>query len=172
MKNVSAKATKWTTAVVIALFGLSLGAVGEARAADVSCSQNTPMVKNMRAYTSHCTGAAAVEVHQLTRREVKRLTLTAESAEDHLKIARYYGAEADRLEAQAAGYDEAVAAYRRNPAPKNVMSPTAAAHYEYQARGFREEAKADRTLAASQEQMAKNAAAKAELPRASAGVTQ
>lgn len=172
MKNVGAKATKWTMAITIALFGLWLSAVGDARAADVTCSQNTPMVKNMRAYTSHCTSAPAVDSHQLTRREVKRLTLTAESAEDHLKIARYYEAEADRLDAQAAGYEEAVVAYRRSPSPKNLMSPTAAAHYEYQARGFREEAKADRILAASQEQMAKNAAAKAELPRASVGVTQ
>ena len=130
------------------------------------------MVKNLRAYTSNCTGAPAVEGHQLTRREVKRLTKTAESAEDHLKIARFYEAEADRLETQAAGYEEAVAAYRHSPSPKNLMSPIAAAHYEYQAQGFREEAKADRTLAASQQQLAKNAVAKAELPRASAGVTQ
>ncbi|MDP8990625.1 MAG: hypothetical protein M3N41_11175 [Acidobacteriota bacterium] len=173
MKSVGEKATKkWTTTVVIALFGLSLGAAGEARAADVSCSQNTPMVKNIRSYTSHCTGTPTIQGQQLTRREVKRLTLTAESAEDHLNIARYYEAEADKLEAQAAGYEETVASYRRNPAPKNLMSPTAAAHYEYQARGFREEAKADRTLAASQEQMAKNTVAQAELPRASAGVTQ
>jgi hypothetical protein len=170
MKTVGANVTKWTTAV--ALFGLSLGAVGAARAADLSCSENTPMAKNLRAYTSHCTGAPAAEAPQLTRKEIKRLTVTAESAEDHLKIARYYEAEANSLDAQAAGYEEAVAAYRSSPAPKNLMSPTAAAHYEYQARGFREEAKADRTLAASQEQMAKNAAAKAELPRASAGVAQ
>ena len=172
MKNLGAKATKGTTAIAIALFGVWLGPVGDARAADVSCSQNTPMVKNMRAYTSHCTGAPTVVAHQLTRKEIKRLTLTAESAEDHLKIARYYEAEADKLEAQAAGYDEAVAAYRRSPAPKNLMSPTTAAHYDFLARGFREEAKSDRTLAASQEQMAKNAGAKAQLPRASDGVTQ
>ena len=172
MKSVVANVTKSTTAIAIALFGLSMGAVRDARAADLSCSQDAPMVKNLRPYTSHCTGAPAVEAHQLTRKEVKRLTVTAESAEDHLKIARYYEAEADRLEAQAAGYEEAVAAYRRTPAPKNLMSPTTAAHYEFLARGFREEAKSDRTLAASQEQLAKNAAAKAELPRASAGVTQ
>ena len=172
MKNVGAKATKWETAMAFALFGLWLVPVGNARAADVSCSPNTPMVKNMRAYTAHCTSNPAVETHQLTRKEVKRLTLTAKSAEDHLTIAHYYEAEADRLDSLGAGYEEAAADYRHNPAPKNLMSPTTAAHYEYQARGFREEAKADRTLAASQEQMAKNAAAKAELPRASAGVTQ
>ena len=172
MNTVGASVTKWATSLAIALFGFSLGAAGDARAADLSCSENTPMAKNLRAYTSHCTGAPAAEAPQLTKKEIKRLTVTAESAGDHLKIAHYYEAEANRLDAQAAGYEEAVADYRRSPAPKNLMSPTAAAHYEYQARGFREEAKADRTLAATQEQMAKNATAKAESPQGSTGVTR
>jgi hypothetical protein len=42
------------------------------------------------------------------------------------------------------------------------MSPSTAAHYDYLAKGFREEAIADRILASSQEQMAKDAAATAE----------
>jgi hypothetical protein len=171
MNYVNANFTKWTTASAFALFGLLLGSAGNARAADVSCSENGPMVKNMRAYSSHCAGTPAVEPHQLTKKEVKHLTLTAKSAEDHLTIAHYYEAEADRLDSLGAGYEEAATGYRHNPTAKNLMSPTTAAHYDYLAKGFREEAKSDRILAATQEQMAKNAPAATELPRASASVT-
>ena len=172
MKNVSANLAKWTTAIAIALFGLMLGGFRDARAADLACSQNTPMVKNVRAYSSRCIGVPPAEPHQLTRREVKRLTVTAKSAEDHLTIARYYEAEAERLDSQAAGYEEAAADYKHNPAPKNLMSPSTASRYEYLAQGFRREANLDRGLAASQKQMAKDAAATAESPKDSAGVTQ
>jgi hypothetical protein len=170
MNDVFGNFTKCATAAAFALFGLLPGAVGAARAADLSCSENAPMVKNLRAYTSHCIGAPAAEPHRLTKKEVKRLTLTAKSAKDHLTIAHYYEAEADRLDSLAAGYEEAAAAYRQSPAAKNLVSPTTAARYDYLAKGFREEANSDRILAASQEQMAKNAGATAELPRAS--VTQ
>ena len=171
MKNVGVNFTKWTMAVAIAQFSLLLGPVRDARAADVSCPQNAPMVKNLRAYSSHCIGVPVVP-HQLTSKEVKRLTVTAKSANDHLTIAKYYEAEADRLEAQAAGYEEAAAGYRHSPMPKNLMSPTTPGRYDYLAQGFRKEAKSDRALAASQKQMANNSAATAEAPRASDGVTQ
>lgn len=42
MKNVGANFTKWTAAIAIALFSLLLASVRDARAADVSCSQNAP----------------------------------------------------------------------------------------------------------------------------------
>jgi hypothetical protein len=171
MKNVGANFTKRTTVIAIALFGLSAGAVS-ARAADVSCSQNTPMVKNLRAYSSRCIGAPTAGPHELSSREVKRLTVTAKSTEDHLTIARYYEAEADRLDSQAAAYEEAAAGYKRNPAPKNLMAPGTASRYDYLAQGFRKEANSDRALAASQQQMAKRAATSAESPQASPSVTQ
>jgi hypothetical protein len=76
-----------------------------------------------------------------------------------MKIAGYYLAKADTLEAQAAAYEEAAAAYRHGPVVKNLMSPTTAARYDFIAKGFREEAKSDRALAASHEQMAKSAVA-------------
>jgi hypothetical protein len=156
-------------ATAFAVLGLLLG---NARAADLSCSENTPMVKNLRAYGTRCVAAPAAEPHQLTKKEVTRLALTAKSAQEHLTIAHYYEAEADRLDSLGAGYEEAAAGYRHSPAAKNLMSPSTAAHYDYLAKGFREEAKSDRVLVASQEQMAKNAAATAELPRASASVTK
>ena len=167
MKNVGTNLTKRMMAIAITLFSLVLGSVRDARAADVSCSPNTPMVKNLRAYSSRCIPPAVVP-HQLTRREVKRLTVTAKSADDHLTIAKYYEAEADRLDAQAVGYEDAAAGYRHHPMPKNLMSPSAAGRYLYLAQGFRQEAKLDRALAASQKQMAENAPATADSPRASA----
>jgi hypothetical protein len=172
MKNVGANFTKWTMAIAIAPLSLLLGPVRDARAAHVSCPQNAPMVKNLRAYSSRCIGAPAVVPHQFTTKEVKRLTVTAKSANDHLTVAKYYEAEAERLDAQAAGYEEAAAGYRHSPMPKNLMSPTTAGRYDYLAQGFRKEAKSDRALAASQKQMANNSAATAEAPRASDGVTQ
>ncbi len=158
---------KWTTASAFALFGMSFGmsfcmlfgGVGTARAADVSCSESTPMVKNLRAYSSRCTDTYAPEPQQLTKKEVKHLIRTAKSSQEHLTIAHYYEAEADRLDSLAAGYEEAAADYRHSPTAKNFMSPSLAAHYSYLAQGFREEAKSDRLLAAAQEQMAKNAPA-------------
>ena len=172
MNYVNANCKKWTTASAFAVFGLLLGSVKNVRASDVSCSENGPMVKNMRSYSSRCAGTPAPEPHQLTKREVKRLTLTAKSAQDHLTIAHYYESEADRLDSLGAGYEEAAAGYRHNPTAKNLMSPTTAGRYDYLAKGFRNEAKSDRILAAKQEQMAKTARATAELPRASASVTQ
>lgn len=164
MKNVNASWTKRTTAIAIALFSVMLGSVRDARAADVSCSPNAPMVKNLRAYSSHCV-APPDAPHQLTRREVKRLTVTARTADDHLTIAKYYEAEADRLDAQAGGYGEAAAHYRYHPEPKNLMSPGTAERYDHLAQGFRKEARSDRALAASQKQMADNAVATAEVTR-------
>jgi hypothetical protein len=164
MNYVSENFTKWTTASAFALFGMLFGGVGIARAADVSCSEGSPMVKNLRAYSSRCTDTPASEPQQLTKKEVKHLILIAKSSQDHLTIVHYYEAEADRLDSLAAGYEEAAAYYRHNPTAKNFMSPSLAAHYSYLAQGFREEAKSDRLLAAAQEQMAKNAPATAGAP--------
>jgi hypothetical protein len=133
-----------------------LAMVRNARAAEPVAYQNDPTTLMMPIYAVPVSSSAAPQ--QLTKKELKRLTAIAESPEDHLKIARYYRAEADRLDAAAAGYEEAASAHRRGPYIKNLMSPTAAARYENLAKGFRDEAKSDRELATSQEQMAESAA--------------
>jgi hypothetical protein len=51
METLAKEATKWMTAIAIALFGLFLGTVREARAAEPACSQNSPMIKNQMALT-------------------------------------------------------------------------------------------------------------------------
>ena len=154
MKTLPKKATKWMTAIAIALFGLFLGTVREARAAEPACSQNGPMIKNLMALTYRAPCSQAAVPQGLTKKEVKRLTATAESSRDHSKLASYYRTEADRLDAQAAGFEEAATAYRRGPIIKNLMAPSTAGRYEFFAKGLRDEAKSDRVLAASHEREA------------------
>ena len=122
----------WTLVGAITLAGLFLGTVGDVRAA---------------------------EPQQLTRKEAYRLKATMKSPEDHLKLAQYYKAEADKLDAEATGYEEAAATYRHGPIVKNLMSPTTPGRYEYIAKAYREKANSDRELATSHEQMAENAVA-------------
>ena len=156
MKTFAKNTTKWMTAIAIALFGLILGTVQEARAAELACSQNGPMIKNLMAPTYRAPCSPAAVPQELTKKEVKRLTATAELREDHLRLARYYKTEAVRLDAQAAGYEAAAAAYRRTPIAKNFAAPSTPGRYEFFAKGFRDEAKSDRVLAASHEKMAQD----------------
>ena len=90
----------------------------------------------------------------LTNKGAKRLAATAESRTDHLELMKFYTAKADRLETQAAGYEQAAAAYRNGPTSKNLMAPTTAGRYEFFAKTMRDEAKSSRALAASHERMA------------------
>ena len=96
---------------------------------------------------------------EMTRGEVKKLAVTAKSPEDHLTVARFYMAEANGLDAKAAGYEDAAVSLRNAPFVKNLSAPAASARYEFAAKGFREEAKADLALAASHEKMARTAVA-------------
>ena len=154
MKTFAVRATKWTTAMALVPFGLFLSAAAEARAAEPVCA-NTRMVKNLMAPTYRASCAAAVVPHELSKKEVRRLTATAETREDHLKLARYYTSEADRLDAEALAYEQAATAYGSGPIVKNLMAPSTPGRYEFFAKGLRNEAKSDRALAASHEEMAR-----------------
>ena len=90
----------------------------------------------------------------LTNREAKRLAARAKSPADHMKLVEFYTAKAERLDAQAAGYEQAAAAYMNGPKIKNLMSPTTAGQYEFFAKRLRDEANANRALAGSHERMA------------------
>jgi hypothetical protein len=91
------------------------------------------------------------------RRDLKSALKAAKTPEDHERIAAYYKAKSEKLSADAVEYQTAAMSYRHGPVVKNIMSPNTAAHYEYLAEQFREEARTNRNLAASQEQMAKDA---------------
>src|SRR5450759_4138654 len=77
--------------------------------------------------------ASAAQPKQLSKKEVVALITTAKSPEDHLQLARYYKAEADRLEVEAKDHDELAATYRKSmtwqaSAGKGPMRPDTPAH--------------------------------------------
>lgn len=129
---------------------------GTARAADPTAERG-PYIKNLMspAYRPPATPLATQK--ELAKRDLKRMTKTAETREDHLKVARFWTAEANKLEAQAAGYEHAAVAFRRGPVVKNLMAPNTAANWEFLAKELRNEATSDRARAASHEQMARKA---------------
>jgi len=105
----------------------------------------------------------AAQPKHLSKKEVVALITSAKSPEDHMQLAGYYKAEADRLEAEAKDHEELAAAYRKSTtsqaaAEKLPMAPNTAAHCEYFAKSVRDAANAARELAAAHEQMAKDAA--------------
>ena len=152
--------SKWAT---LGLMGL-MGAMGTAHAGVVeshaakNCRQ-LPVIKNLTGLKAQrvCDTYATKE---LSRKDIKRLTANAKSSEDHLTLARYFRAKADAMDARAAGYEEAAAQVRTAPAVKNLVSPTTAGRYAFIAKGFHDEAKSNRTLAAAHEQTAKVVIAK------------
>lgn len=132
----------WKTIAAFALFGF----------ATPGFSQNGP--KNLVSPTYRSPAVQVAASHELTKKELKRLAAAAESRVDHLKLAAYYKNEADRLDGQAAGYEQAAATIRRGPYVKNLMAPSTPGRYEFLAKGFREEARSNRLLAADHERIA------------------
>lgn len=101
--------------------------------------------------------AGAAEKPSLTKKEVKALVATAKTPADHMKLARYFNEQADRLEADAREHEELAQEYRKNPSPmamKTPMSPNSAEHCAYFAKAARDAAKADRELAIGHQAMA------------------
>jgi len=94
-------------------------------------------------------------------KDLKSALKAARTPEDHDRIAIYCNAKADRLDAEAGAYDRAAEAYRNGPVVKNLTAPNTAARYEAIAKGFRQEARANRELAASQRQIATTFASRA-----------
>lgn len=113
-----------------------------------------PGPKNLMSLTYRAPAVQTVAPHGLTDREAKQLAATAESPADHLKLVEFYTAKTNRLEAQAAGYEQAAAAYMNGPKVKNLMSPTTPGRYVFFAKSLRNEAKSSRALAAMHEQLA------------------
>lgn len=102
--------------------------------------------------------ADAADKRSLSKKELKTLIATAKSPADHMKLARYFNEEADRLEAEAKEHEELAEEYRKNPSAismKTPMSPNSAEHCLYFAKAARDAAKAARELASSHEAMAK-----------------
>ena len=146
--------TSMTKAIVPAIaIGVLGWFAGTTRAADTTAERG-PYIKNLMSPTYRPPAAPAETQKELTKKDIKQLTKSAETREDHLKVARFWAAVANQLEAEAAGYENAAAALRLSPVAKNLTAPSAAARWEFLAQGLRDEARSDRTRSASQEQMA------------------
>ena len=89
-------------------------------------------------------------------KDLKSALKAAKTPEDHERIAAYCKAKAERLDAQAAGYEQAAVNARNAPVAKNIEAPNTAARYEALAKEFRQEAQSSRELEASNERMAQN----------------
>jgi hypothetical protein len=83
---------------------LMMGANGLMAAPAADAAGSGPVIKNLMGLTKRPADTQKNCQQQLTKREVTRLTASAESPEDHLKLARYYNEKADSLDAVAAGY--------------------------------------------------------------------
>jgi hypothetical protein len=97
----------------------------------------------------------------MTAKEAKALIVTAKTAKEHLKLARYFNQQAEQFEAEAKDHDEMIEAYRKNPTPWASKTPGGVRtieHCEFLAKSNREMAKAVRETAAAHEEMAKEAA--------------
>jgi hypothetical protein len=138
---------------------LVIGANGLMAAPAAGAPGSGPVIKNLMALTKRPADTQKNYQQQLGKRQVRRLTATAESPEDHMKLARYYNEKADSLDAEAAGYKEAAAVYRNGPIVKNLISPTTPGRYEYRAKTLRDEANSNRQRAEAQTKMAQNAVA-------------
>jgi hypothetical protein len=126
-------------------------------AAEPAFSQNGPKNLMSPTYRARATVQAAVP-QELTRKQVKRLAGTAELAADHLKLASYFRAEANSLDARATAYEKAAVNLRNGPMVKNLTAPSTPGRYESIAKGFRDEAQFDRSQAAAHEEMAREVA--------------
>ena len=155
---------KHLVVVAITILTLFVGSAREVRAGVAEASRpgncrNLPIIKNLTGLKAQHVCDRMSASKELTKGEIKKLAATAKSAEDHLTVARFYRVEAHGLDVQAAVYEEAAASLRNGPIVKNFASPTTGGRLEFAAKGFRDEAKSDRAIAASHEEMAKTVVA-------------
>ena len=97
----------------------------------------------------------------MTAREAKILVVSAKTAKEHNKLARYFTQRAVHFEAEAREHDEMIETYRISPTPwasKNPGSVRTIEHCEYLAKSNREMAKAMRETAVVHEEMARSTA--------------
>lgn len=94
--------------------------------------------------------AMNMKEHQLTKKEVKALIVSAKTPEDHMKLAAYFRDEAQRMKESAKYHDEMAELYKLNPPQKSEM----AKHCKYFADEARKAAEAANSMADEHEKMA------------------
>ena len=90
--------------------------------------------------------------------QVKKLTATAKTSADHVKLAKHYEAVAARHESEVKEHEELAEQYSKNPTgheQKHPMSGQTAEHCKYYAQHCRKAAEAARSMASAHTEMAK-----------------
>lgn len=103
--------------------------------------------------------AAEPQKATLSSKQVRELVAKANSAADHLKLARHYTAMAEKHEAEAREHAALADEYRRNPRASEVkrpMAPDTASHCEYYAEHCRKAANEMRAMAKAHEELARS----------------
>jgi hypothetical protein len=94
----------------------------------------------------------------LTKQEVKALIKTAKTPEDHMKLARYYWYEADKLKSEAKDHEEMGAEYYQNPSGHPIPKwPTMGQHCKDLSGYYAKAAKEAEQMASTHEEMANGA---------------
>ena len=93
-----------------------------------------------------------------TNKDLKQAVSSANTAEDHLRIAQYYKHDADRLDGEAKEHADLADAYKKSPTyeeQKHPMSGRTAGHCQWLSDRYTEMAQKERELAKTHEDMAK-----------------
>lgn len=103
-------------------------------------------------------GFAAAPARELSKKELHALLASANTPQQHLRLASHFEAKARRYEADATEHAESAKAYRAQPtasAVKRPMAPDTAAHCDYLVESLAKAAKEARAVAAGHEAMSK-----------------
>ena len=93
----------------------------------------------------------------LTKRQVKVLTVTAKTPEDHLKLAQYYDQRAEVMLAKSSEHEKMAEATRENRMAGSKLYPMTVAHCESSAKSYRQDAEKMKVIAAEHRAMAEKA---------------
>jgi hypothetical protein len=95
---------------------------------------------------------------QLTPVQLASLVASARTSADHVRIANFYQAEADKLLAESNDHARMAAAFRANPATNNAKRAQATVnHCEYLAQNLKVKSQKLRAIAGEHDRMAKAA---------------
>ena len=105
-----------------------------------------------------CFLAGISPAQTLPSAEVKRLTASAKTSADHMKLAKHYEAVAAKHDAEATEHEALAMQYAKQPTgreQKHPMSGQTAEHCKYYAEHCRKAAESARRIAAAHTEMAK-----------------
>src|SRR5262245_60020038 len=106
-----------------------------------------PVVKTMGLTSAKVCSTSVAAPKPPTRKQVDIRVSTAASPADHRRVAQYYLARADALDAQAVRCEEAAGSLQLNPLASNSAPSGISNKYRFLAHRLHEESKANRALA-------------------------